>query len=697
MPPSVALGPPLNSHLPSHAHDQFRETGLAALREAGDTRPAAERLGDWMHQFVRQGRLGLSAGVRAELAAMPGREASLVQAAIGGLSRDLAVVPGLSEGRLVRVAAAASGPATGRPSARRGADVLGASTAWRETVQVLVARASDLLLALRLGGEDEAVVQYVQGVLTHLVSESAWGLVLVTAAAAQGCDVRQLAPAALAAALTNRPVRRWNSAGETVVEAGFTAGLARTGPLGVEHQRHLADALAEQQLEVDALVGAELQRLTDMAGERLQLPRLEAGRQLRFGGARPGAANGAGEGTGAEGGINVRLLVGFLASGRGHTDEARLLGIADLVRDVRALAQEAGGESLPPWDRLVVRRTLEALERMGRLVRDERLAHKKIEQVWRAMDEQLRRAQGSRRDEHVEVRLPHIEALDARSLYYQDAIMNGMPVGVVLAELYDSDDVTFGPTERRWFERVVCYAARRYAANTAAMTHPVFDTLTPNPSAAEHVRAMVRGIEAELRGAGVQSDDALRATAVRRLQELSRDGEIKAGEVRRLLEPGADGAPGLVDDMLLRLRAEQDVRVITAWLSVHGELSTDLITLLRQLPQVSTFASREVEGGWFWNRTARNGQSYFELERDTRQRWLRYRQEAPAYRDVRPVAIPGAEEEVGMHNPLNLRAVQPGRQPLPKGADPDDVVVRPRPGGGGGAQDRGGDRGGARR
>ena len=65
-----------------------------------------------------------------------------------------------------------------------------------------------------------------------------------------------------------------------------------------------------------------------------------------------------------------------------------------------------------------------------------------------------------------------LSAIEGRALYYHNAVASGVPLGLILQELYDSPNLTFGPTEREFFERLAFYGARRYAANFAADEDP---------------------------------------------------------------------------------------------------------------------------------------------------------------------------------------------------------------------------------
>lgn len=543
-----------------------------------------------------------------------------------------------------------------------------------QVLHLSVGRAHQILLALRLGGEDERLTGYVRGVLLRLLEQQAFALVSAHAAAASPAGWGGIAAACAVSAGptgTTADLTDWPALLATLQWPGTKqelADLAKT-----------AQTIASQTEQLGQQMGTQLDQLERLTtpyfpGVQPQLPV----RPLQGPLSRPSAepmpgAEGVDPATTVPGRpINLRLLVGFLASGRGQDDAGRVRGILEQLRALQVL-QLAPQRARPVAGRLgepgATRELMEHLATLTQQLRQERMVHRKVEHLWRALEEQIKRQQRPGKDgapgPRPVVPLPRLEAVDARSLYLQEAMLQGLPLGVALAELHDSDELTMGSSERQWFERLAMYSARRHAADLAASVHTQVNQISQNPTTVEHVRTLLRQIEVEVRieAATKQlTDPQLETLALQRIRALRHDG-VRRDDIETVLAEPEDGSPGLVDEMLLRLRADQEVRLLTAWLTLEQPLQASTVGQLRQLPHTRTFARIQEGGRKFWSRTARNGQSLYELEQDTRGRWLRYRQEAPAYRDVRPLQIPGGEDEVATHNPLGLRPIQPAKPP----------------------------------
>jgi hypothetical protein len=363
-------------------------------------------------------------------------------------------------------------------------------------------------------------------------------------------------------------------------------------------------------------------------------------------------------------------------------------GAHDLLQRVLSAVQMQDAQGTRLRGESSLANGLSAIQRLGGIIPAERACHKDVKRTWGEVEEKFKMEKQKNPETTVYPVVDKFSAPESRALYYQNAVSAGIPLGHVLSELYDSTTLTFGPTEREYFERVAFYAARKYAANFAADEDERVTQLSDSPARIADIQMALRRVEEDLRQVGERlTDEQLRARGRASLEQASRDGALRRREVVQLLgtvEPGTassmeeDGATfyhGIVESMVTRIRAAQEIRALTALLAVHRVIPQGIIQTYTDLPHTQRYAMIDAPETRMVRVKARNGQSLYDFERVTRARWFKYRQQAPAGRDVEQIHIPGSEAP----NQFDAHGEARGKTPFNRGRPMMANKPRPRP------------------
>lgn len=283
------------------------------------------------------------------------------------------------------------------------------------------------------------------------------------------------------------------------------------------------------------------------------------------------------------------------ASARGVTDK-RLAAAFDLLWRHAAMARalyDLEDSFVSPY-RL---QTLEQLVARGETVAQE------VEESWRRLEKERR----YRRTEVLSpLDLQGIGARDARGMERMEALRSGLPLGMALAELYDSD-LTFGPDERQDFEALALVSAWRFAASPTAPEDP------------ERTRMEIR-----LRELGSTDVESLEQEGRELLLRRSGRDELALQDERFL------------DEVIDRILAHEELSRLLHLRALVGNKPDRMRELLhgyQDLPHTRWFALAERPTP-LRERMARNGQTLGQLDSETRAAWKAYRLRAGPHRDV---------------------------------------------------------------
>lgn len=520
--------------------------------------------------------------------------------------------------------------------------------------------AGERVVAMRMAGEEDEQIRFVSETLSEMVQRAHLAGRVRQLADAQNVEPEDLAPGLAAAVLSY-----YHADQMSPTEALERCKLARGAALGRDVHKGTALAFGEviqegldrvvMPIEMygimsrDAFLPREDVLYEDLTGrDRVLVDQLDK---------KPSRPV-----------IDVRSLVAFASSARGGNEEARVDGALDLFQSVVSMARIRSGASGDHITRFALMgNAIDGLRKLADIVAEERSTHREAEERWKAVERDMEfvaRQQKFKGGDAESVVYPfpdEFKAHEARALYLQDAISKGIPLGYVLAELYDARDLTFGESERRFFERLAFYAARKYAANFAVEDDPLVERIAQENDEvrAEEVRAVLRTVEVSLREHEQEDDAALRERAQHGLEQAQARGELTGQQVRALDDS--------IDRMITRVRAGQEVRFLTALYAIEGRVPDDLIPALTQLPHVERLAHANLQETRLLGMQARNGQRMRELERSTRARWMRYRQQAPAGQDVAPVRVAGGQtDEDEVENPLRVKSRPAFRKSMPQ-------------------------------
>jgi len=516
----------------------------------------------------------------------------------------------------------------------------------------------EYIIAMRMAGQSDERITQLVALLAEMVMNAHFAGRIQQAAIAWNRSLDDLAPAVAAAAIS---YRQSQIGGEHSSPAAALADLKLQdgAALPSDELRAIADALLRSIRELDSQIADVYNTYEGLSRDAFVVaaedPKTESDaiRRSILGAEQAGRPS-----------IRVSTLVAFASSARGGSTSARIEGGLDLFRSIVSVARIRHARSgRMPSRHALVGEGLHALGRLGSIVRNERYVHSLVENRWREIERELRFMAQRNPKEPPVLPLPQdMEALESMALYFQDLSAQGFPIGRILAELRHSPLLTFGPTEERFLFRVAMYAARKYAANFATHSHPSFRDAGRGGMRAEEVVQILSALEVELREREHFDDAELLDYGHRRILSLRQNGDLRRDEVDTAIE--------LLDDMITRVRAGQEVRYISSLLALYGSVPDDVVLSYTGLPHTRRFALIAAPSARFFNMYARNGQPMRELQKDAYGRWMRYRQQAPAGRDVVPIRLRYAETRTGG------LATSPGRKTFRRGlsdlmADPD--------------------------
>lgn len=500
------------------------------------------------------------------------------------------------------------------------------------------------IVAMNMAGEADERIAHVAAVLTEKVLNAYFAGRIQQFAILRGRDISDFAPAIAAAAIAYRQAAlgEASSAPAAILER---LGLQNGAALSANDLRGIAEGLLQGLRQADAQIIGVVQGYERAARHVFTPQPEELGNEsdrLR--------RSILGGGPTAKPSIRTGTLVAFASSARGGSTTARIEGSLELFRSIVAVARIRNArKGLAPTRQALLDQGLRGLARLDLIVRNERFLHSLVEGRWRDIEKELRFLAQRNPKESPVVPLPHdMEALECMALYLQDLVSQGFPIGRVLAEFRHSGYLTFGPTEEQFLLRSTMYAARKYAANFACHSHPRFKEAGRAGMRAEVVLQILSGLEVELRERERLNDSELLDYGHDRIQDLLNTGTLRLEEAETALD--------LLDDMVTRVRAGQEVRYLTSLLGLDGTIPEDIIASYAGLPHTRRFALAALPSSRFFSLYARNGQTMKELQQDVYGRWMRYRQQAPAGKDVVPVQLRFPETRAG------VREIKSGRK-----------------------------------
>lgn len=496
--------------------------------------------------------------------------------------------------------------------------------------------AGERIVAMRMAGQADARTDYMATLLTEQILGAHYAGRIRQLSLLRGIPVPDLAPAAFAALIAHDQTQKR----ETILDAATALDkfdLADGARLSASDLRGLAhvlnQALTQGETHItDVVKSYDAVSRSAFKGEPVQPDTNSERLYNKVTGHRPTKDPTA----------RVSTLVAFASSARGGSDQARIDGALDLFRSIVSVARIRGArKGSAPTRYALLGSGVRGLRDLEPVVRNERFAHGMVEKRWQEVEKELQYHKQRNPKESPVLPLPSdMSALEVMALYVQSLAARGVPLGKIVADLSDSETLTFGRTERRFFLRVATYAARKYAANLASHENPRVDEIIDQAARGEETRQVLADLEIELRKRERQSDQELLLLGKNLLEEHVRSGELRARE--------AEAALPILDAMVTRLRAGQEVRYLTALMAVEGEIPDDVIYSYSGLPHTRRFALLSAPEARIHQQYARNGQPFREFEKDALGRWLRYRQQAPAGRDVVDVHLEYDEARSGL-------------------------------------------------
>lgn len=511
------------------------------------------------------------------------------------------------------------------------------------------ALAGERVVAMRMAAQPEDRVAHVSAVLADMILNANLAGRIQQTAILRDREVGDLAPAVAAAVIAHRQAMlggAYTSAATTLERFGLQKGAALSG----SDLRSIAESLLQGLKQADAHV-VDVIKSYDTASRNAFVPAEIPART-------PSEAiyrKILGEDRHQKPDVRASTLVAFAGSSRGGSTEGRIDGSLDLFRSIVSVARIREARRGPaPTRHALLGVGLRGLSRLDSIVRNERFMHSLVEGRWREIEKEMRFLAQRNPKEAPVVPLPSdMEAIECMALYLQDMVSQGLPMGRVLAEFRHSTHLTFGRTEEEFLLRVTMYAARKYAANFACQAHPKFKEAGRGGMRAEEVVQILSSLEVELRKHERLDDEALLQFGHEQIVRMLDTGTLKRDEAETALE--------LLDDMITRVRAGQEVRYLTGVLALDGTIPDDVIASYAGLPHARRFALAASASSRLFNMYARNGQPMREFQQDVYGRWMRYRQQAPAGRDVVPIQLRFSETRAGAKN------VAFGRKPFRRG------------------------------
>lgn len=228
-----------------------------------------------------------------------------------------------------------------------------------------------------------------------------------------------------------------------------------------------------------------------------------------------------------------------------------------------------------------------------------------------------------------------ITSLEAMEMYFQEAMKKGMPAGLALAQLYDSD-LTFGQREAQRLEAIIFRGAYQFTIDYASERNwsLLEQTVGDNRRRIEEAQAVLRDIEVDLRNTPDSSEEELMTRAREGLRQAIRQGLLPDGAGRQLTP--------ILEEMIDRIRAHDEIRHLLHLHVLVGRAEfQELLQNYRDLPYTQRFALGQA-GQDFQEQNARNGQTMEELGNSVRRTW---KQERAGVRSGQDHLIEEEEEE----------------------------------------------------
>jgi hypothetical protein len=532
----------------------------------------------------------------------------------------------------------------------------------RQMDQVTI-RTAERIYAMHMAGEAPKDVFFIAGSLAQVLEGAFLRGLIHHLAASNALSAEDLAPAVFAVA-ARREQRA--DARESTKAAMQRFSLLDGTPVAARTLVALSEALWERMGTISAGIQQTLQAYDQSGLTLFQAPPA----MPEIGMASPSLKQEA-----AAPRIHMGTLVAFGASARGGGDAARAEGAYELVKSIMALVQHRqedrrGALSMLPYK----------LVRLQKIIAEERDAHNPVEARWKSIEKEvekearyLARSQGRGEESAESAVFPlpaEYSAIECMALYIQNAALRGAPLGYLLQQMRGSAQTTFGPTERRYLERIAFYAARRFSSDLTVLSDARVAGVSARESRVADVQTVLARIEVALREQELLPDLELIEMGDRLVQEAVESGELRRDEAAIVLgrtpplDVPASGEPvpsgSISASMLNRIRARQEVRVLTAFLALDGELPSDVIDTARVLPHTA-FVGRAGYGRDLppmpeldpRNIVARNGETLFQLEETVYARWKRYRLQESSETDVAVIDFGAATQHLGPANALH--------------------------------------------
>jgi hypothetical protein len=537
-----------------------------------------------------------------------------------------------------------------------------------ESVYHKAVLSGERLLALRMAGASDGEVAATGAALADVLQNAILAGAIFDTARSAGVDTPDVGPAALAAVGAHR---KGAMPGE-VIHAHRLDG----GRIGRNQHMSMSDRLLEVIVTARERVARVLESYSAISRERL-LPRQDIQSQQAGPRSLPVASDPPSPP------IDVRPLIAFASTATRGDELARVNGALSLYRAVLVaqwakMALEKNTNANPrslvldAHTRIaLVNEAIDGLKYLASVVRSEQAIHRVAEGRWKDIEREMQHLSRANPDSLV---VPYVfpeemSALECRALYIQDAVSKGaISLGMVHAELSDDRRLTFGPTETAYFSRLAFYAARKYAANFFADEDPfVAELADHDPVRTEELRRGLREVEVTLRVRRDLDAHELIDLGLKTLDVANRGGSLRFKGIDGLSSSAI--ARSIVERMALRIQASREVEYLTGVVAAYKGVPESVSREPEVLAHTRMLAQSSDPDTRLNLRPARNGQSLADLEKVSRNRWLRYRQQARAGVDVRPIDLAESDAPMGhrRENPMHIKDQRPFSRGMPSG------------------------------
>lgn len=346
----------------------------------------------------------------------------------------------------------------------------------------------------------------------------------------------------------------------------------------------------------------------------------------------------------------LRETVGSVALSLGGGRQGQVEGALALIDAVMDRVAPDSGPADARKRRAALGRALTALREISNLGREARTVEETLNGFWGPVDREVRIA--ARAGGIQPVPLPdNATPLISRAMFVQEAARLGRPLGLLLAEIYDSRRLYFTEDERRFLERVAVRAALAYAEALEADQPHLAKVVGGDGEKARELQSALRPIEIEARRLpeGEDIEDFVSGRA-----------EAMCGQETPWVDPEALGPT--IERIVDRAVAGQEVRHLVSAIAVNGRLPQELVARYRALPHTSRRLSSRTKGSMSRRTRARNGQPLVDLDADTRDEWERHQVGAPTARDGTGVRARDFQAPGPTTQPPSPRVERPDRQ-----------------------------------